>query len=324
MIKVLIFAETIDELSFEILSHVSQYHLEILSSGNVEKAHIKKLKKHGVRRVNLIQTLLSEIKDPEIYARILSDFIKTENYDYIFTGSATIVKDVFPRLSALFNSALATGVIGFELTEESLIATKTIYASECLVDVEMIGPIPRFILVESRALVGSEKISHSEMDNCDEIEIVPIKIKGYEAQIKLDHIIAGTSKYPCLNDAEIIVSAGRGFKESQDMKLLEALAEQLGASIGVSLGAVESDVAPRELLIGQSASCVSPSLYIACGISGAKQHMTGLKNCQRIMAINSDQNAPIMRVADYALVGDLYKILPRITALLSKKMKQKQ
>ncbi len=316
MAKVLVFAETITQVSLELLSNLSEHDLEIVSIGTMDTEWIQKLKRYGVRRLNLIQYLMLDINDPEIYAAVLSDFIKTYDFDYIFTDATFLAKDVFPRLSAIFNSALVTSVIDFECTDQALIVTRAVFSGECLVDVEMMGPKPWFVTVDSKAL------THYEMDLCGECEVVMINSSCYKGRVKLDHVRENTSEYFCLEDAEIIVSGGRGLRDNQDMKLLEDLAELLGASVGVSLGAVESDIAPREFLIGQSGSSVAPSLYIACGISGAIQHMTGLRNVRRIMAINSDPNAPIMRVADYAVVGDLYKILPKITALLYEKRKQ--
>lgn len=316
MAKVLVFAETISQVSLELLSNLTEHDLEIVSIGIIDPEWTQKLKQYGVKRINLIQKLMSGINDPEIVAAVLSDFIRACNFDYIFTDMASLAKDVFPRLSAIFNSALVTSVVDFECTDHALVATKTIFAGECLVDVELIGPKPWFVTVDSKAL------AHFERDLCGECEVVMIDSSCYKGCVKLDHIREDTSEYLCLEDAEIIVSGGRGLRDSQDMKLLEDLAEQLGASVGVSLGAVESDIAPRELLIGQSGSSVAPSLYIACGISGATQHMTGLRNAKRIMAINSDPDAPIMRVADYAVIGNLYKILPKITALISEKRKK--
>ena len=316
MAKVLVFTETITQVSLELLSKLSGHDLEIVSIGTIDTEWTQKLKQYGVRRINLIQHLMPEINDPEIVTAVLSDFIRACDFDYIFTDATSLAKDVFPRLSAIFNLALVTSVVDFECTDQALTVTKTIFAGECLVDVEMMGPKPWLVTVDAKAL------THHEMNLCGECEVVMINSSFYEGRVKLDHVRENTSEYLCLEDAEIIVSGGRGLRDSQDMKLLEDLAEQLDASVGVSLGAVESDIAPRELLIGQSGSSVAPSLYIACGISGATQHMTGLRNAKRIMAINSDPNAPIMRVADYAVVGDLYKILPKLTALLSEKRKK--
>ncbi len=225
-----------------------------------------------------------------------------KNYDYILTAASTTGKNCLPRVAALLDLPLVSDVVNILSSDRF---ERYIYAGNALATVSIQEPI-KIITVRSTAFAAAAPV-----DN----QMIPVEI--------IDKIIpnAGTtfinqeitkSVRPELTNAKIIVAGGRGFKSAKNFKLLEKLADLLGAAIGASRAAVDAGFAPNDYQVGQTGKVVAPDLYIAIGISGAIQHLAGMKDSKVIVAINNDPEAPIFEVADYGLVADLFSVLTEL------------
>ncbi|MDX1637622.1 MAG: electron transfer flavoprotein subunit alpha/FixB family protein, partial [Balneolaceae bacterium] len=212
-------------------------------------------------------------------------------------------KDILGALAAQQNAAVLSDVSAFDLSDGGIEATRPVMAAKILSDTEAHGDR---ILVSVRS--GSYDLAEASID----AEVVPVEFSMDEKEIRatLRDIIGASGDKIDLSEAETIVAAGRGAKDEEAQKLVNELADVLGAAVGASRALTEAGVMDPSLQIGQTGKVVSPQLYIAIGISGAIQHVAGMANSKVIVAINKDPDAPIFDIADYGIVGDLYNVLP--------------
>lgn len=233
------------------------------------------------------------------------------SYEFILAPATTFGKNVLPRLAALLDVAQISDVISIE---DNKTFVRPIYAGNALVRIRTEDSI-KVMTIRPTAFEKAQ-VSATRAP----IEVYPFR----ETQNPRPLFVKreeSTSERPELTAASIIVSGGRGFQNKHNFALLEALADQLGAAVGASRAAVDAGFVPNDYQVGQTGKVVAPNLYIAIGISGAIQHLAGMKDSKVIVAINKDAEAPIFKLADYGLVGDLFTILPELItkiALLKK------
>ncbi|MBC75774.1 MAG: hypothetical protein CME64_07145 [Halobacteriovoraceae bacterium] len=219
---------------------------------------------------------------------------------------------MMPRLATQFDAGLASDVVNFIFEGDNFSATRPLFAGKCLAKVEIQGPKPHFVSVRPNALGMPESPAGGSAEAAE----ASVDAGNIRAAIK--EIIASASEKADLTEANIIISGGRAMKNSENFSILHECAEVIGATVGASRAAVDSGYASPDMQVGQTGKTVSPSLYIACGISGAIQHLAGMRTSKVIVAINSDPDAPIFTKADYGIVGDLFKIVPILTEELKK------
>lgn len=212
-------------------------------------------------------------------------------------------KDILGALAANQNAPALPDVSEFELTDEGVRGKRPVMASKIISTVETKGS-PVFISVRSGSYDAAEKSADVEIRKLD------FSFDENDLRITLKEIIGATEDKIDLSEAETVVAAGRGVKDEEGRNLVEELASLLNGAIGASRALTEAGVYDPSLQIGQTGKVVSPQLYIAIGISGAIQHVAGMANSKVIVAINKDPDAPIFDIADYGIVGDLYKVLP--------------
>lgn len=245
------------------------------------------------------------------YKKIVVEYASQQGCEIVLLSNTSLGKDLAPRIAIGLHAGLVSDCIALNLNEKEIIATRPVYAGKALQEVKLNSEVKMFSLrpnvfkavqLENKAEVV--KISTVAVENLDLSNRV-IEIKRSEGKIDVA-------------EADIIVSGGRGVKGPEHFVLIEQLAEQLGAAVGASRAVVDAGWRLHEDQVGQTGKTVSPSLYIACGISGAIQHLAGMSSSKYIVAINKDKDAPIFTVADYGIAGDLFEILPVLTEEIKK------
>ncbi len=308
MANVLVFSETnkgnVKPVTLEILGKLAGQNAEVAVVGDLGDDQVKVLAEYGASKVHKLKGDNLDKYSPEGYSNALHDFISKGSYDYVLAGATALGKDMLPRLATKFEAGLASDCTNFIFDGDQFNGTRPLFAGKCLAKVNLQGPKPHFVTVRPNALGMPETKTAGAGEASD------ATVTAGEIRATIKEIIASASEQVDLTEANIIVSGGRAMKNSDNFSILRDFAEVIGATVGASRAAVDSGYAAPDMQVGQTGKTVSPSLYIACGISGAIQHLAGMRTSKVIVAINTDPDAPIFTKADYGIVGDLFKIVP--------------
>lgn len=243
------------------------------------------------------------------YTSLLNNLIREKEPQAFLMGNTAVGKDLAPRLAQRLGVGLASDCTAMETHPEKLLVfTRPVYAGKALNKVSSkVRPILATIRPNTFPLV--------QPDSAREGKVEAVQGAPDPADLKaiVKDIVLAASKRPELTEANIIVSGGRGIKGPEHFQLIEELADVLGAAVGASRAAVDSGWREHKFQVGQTGKTVSPTLYIACGISGAIQHLAGMGSSKVIVAVNKDPEANIFNVADYGIVGDLFEVVPLLT-----------
>ncbi|MGH7836295.1 MAG: electron transfer flavoprotein subunit alpha/FixB family protein, partial [Candidatus Binataceae bacterium] len=240
----------------------------------------------------------------------LAALVKSSGAETVLATATAMGKDLLPRLAARLNAPMASEIIA--INDDGTLV-RPMYAGNVLATVELEGQV-RVVSVRGTAFDAAAASGSAA-------PIEKIKAELDAASLKMEFVSFNEIKSdrPQLTEAKIIVSGGRGLKSGENFKtVLEPLVDELGAAMGASRAAVDAGFVPNDLQVGQTGKVVAPELYVAVGISGAIQHLAGMKDSKTIVAINKDEEAPIFSVADFGLVADLFKAVPEMTEEIKK------
>ncbi len=245
----------------------------------------------------------------EGYAAALCDALRAEPPSVVLIGSTAHGRDLAPRVAARLGAAIVTDCASLELRGEQLIATRPMYTRKTIGTVAFSTDGIRIAVV----LPAVYPVPPLASARTAEVRTAPIDLQAKRIRTTLKERRAIERETVPLTEADIIVSGGRGLRGPENFALLDALGRALGAAVGSSRPPVDSGWVPHDYEIGQTGKTVSPQVYLACGISGAPQHLAGMSGSKYIVAINKDPNAPIFQLADLGIVGDLFEIIPKLT-----------
>lgn len=261
----------------------------------------------GVENVLIADSVVYEHQLAENLAVLIAETAQT--FDYVLSPASTFGKNILPRVAALMDLSMVSDIVKIESPDTYV---RPIYAGNALATVQSSEKI-KILSVRTTAFsaTNQQRASAAAISTIDKV------IENTSSRFESQQLTQSTR--PELTTARVVISGGRGLKSADNFHLLEDIADKLGAAVGASRAAVDAGFAPNDYQVGQTGKVVAPDLYIAVGISGAIQHLAGMKDSKVIVAINSDPEAPIFQIADYGLVGDLFKILPELSTALSDK-----
>lgn len=324
MADILIVAEhangKIKKYSFELASKASELAKELkgtvtaLLIGEGAEAQAGELGHYGASKV--ITASHAELKyyTPEGYSKVLSDVIAQEKPAVVLGTASSTGKDLLARTAMRLGVGLASDCVDMSVSNGKLLVSRPVYAGKAIIEAVPEG-IPQ--MATSRPNTYPVPAPQSDSPSVVAFQTDPGRIKA-----RVKEVVESEAGMLDLTEAERIVSGGRAMGSADNFKLIKELAKAIGATVGASRAAVDAGFASHDHQVGQTGKTVNPTLYIACGISGAIQHLAGMRTSKVIVAVNKDPEAPIFSKADYGIVGDLFKVVPVLTEKFKKMLQE--
>ena len=263
---------------------------------------------YGASRVIVVDSPKLARHSNSAYAKVIAEVAAKEQAAIVLLPASQMGKDLAPRVAVKLNAGLAADCVALRVENGNVIATRPVFAGKTLLDIKVKTPVKMFTL-RPNVFAAARNGQGAAVEKMD----VPLEDGDFTATVTEMSVATGR---PDVTEADIIVSGGRGLKGPENFHLVEELADVLGAGVGASRAVVDAGWRPHDEQVGQTGKTVSPTMYVACGISGAVQHLAGMSSSKYIVAINKDKDAPIFQIADYGIVGDVTEILPELTAQL--------
>lgn len=285
----------------------------VLLGNNIDNL-AEKLVKYGADEVLYADHELLNVYTTDGYTKVIYDLIKERNPEIMLIGATNIGRDLGPRISARVHTGLTADCtkLDVDLENRRLMQTRPAFGGNLMATIVCPDHRPQMSTVRPGVM---EKAKYDENRTGNIVKFTP-ELKDEDIRAKVTEVVKGGKAEVQLEESKIIVSGGRGLGNPEGFKLIEELAKKLGGVVGASRATVDSGWIEHNHQVGQTGKTVRPSLYVACGISGAIQHLAGMQESKVIVAINKDADAPIFKVADYGIVGDVYEILPELIEAL--------
>lgn len=292
--------------------------LTALLIGSKVQNLVEDLSRHGADEVLVVDAPELEHYTTDGYTKAICELANAKKPNIILIGATFIGRDLGPRVAARLETGLTADCTSLDVDVESgdLLATRPAFGGNLMATIVCPDHRPQMATVRPGVF---EKLPLGENDAT--VENVEIKFNSNDIRTKIVEIIKEHKDIVDISEANVLVAGGRGIGSEENFKMLKELAEVMNGSIAASRAAVEKGWVDKDYQVGQTGKTVRPNIYVACGISGAIQHAAGMQDSDMIIAINKDANAPIMKIADYAIVGDVNKVVPEFIAQL-KAMKE--
>jgi electron transfer flavoprotein alpha subunit len=288
--------------------------LTVVLLGSNIKDKAAELGHYGADKVLVAEDARLESYTAGAYVSVISELAKSHEPALLLMGASTQGKDLSARLSGRLGVGMAQDCTAFSIEGGNLVATRPIYAGKAYARVTFENSWPQMATARPNVM----SINGPDASKSAEVIDASFSLDDSAIKTKIVDVVKDKSGKVDLTEADKIVSGGRGMKGPENYKILEDLADLIGATVGASRSAVDAGWRPHSDQVGQTGKVVSPNLYIACGISGAIQHLAGMSTSKVIVAINKDPDAPIFQKADYGVVGDLFDVVPALTEEVKK------
>lgn len=271
----------------------------------------------GIKKVHILENGSLDKYNTLAYSKVLQDLINETKPDIVLGAATPMGKDLLPRLAGALDTGLVSDVVDLKIDSDGkLLATHPLYSGKALVDLKIPNSSPQMALIRPNSFGAGAPEEGASAEEAKQ-SVDPGEIKA-----EMKELVQGQSDKVDLTEADIIVSGGRAMKDAANFKILDELADVIGATVGASRAAVDSGYAPQDMQVGQTGKVVNPKLYMAFGISGAIQHLAGMRTSKVIVAVNKDAEAPIFQKADYGIVADLFEVVPMLTEEFKKALSE--
>ena len=312
----------IRKISFELVSEgrrladkIGQPLTAVLLASDI-KEKASELGKYGADNIIIVNDDRLATYTTDAYASVISQLAKEKEPSIILLGASVQGKDLSGRLAAKLETGMAQDCVDFSIENNKLVAKRPIYAGKAYATITFKDNVTQIATARPNVF---ELNAPDDSRSFDIIE-AECNLDDSKLKTKVVDVLQEAGGKADLTEAERIVSGGRGMKGPENYKVLDELADLIGATVGASRSAVDAGWRPHGDQVGQTGKVVSPNLYIACGISGAIQHLAGMGTSKVIVAINKDADAPVFQKADYGIVGDLFEVVPVLTEEIKKIM----
>lgn len=294
------------------VARASGMKVHALALGSGAKGLADELAQYGVDEASLGDNAAFDQYNPEAFTNVVSQVLGEQKANVVLASASMLGRDLFPRVAARLKGGIASDCTELTLSGGKVSARRPMYAGKCTAEVSFKEGETQFVLMRPNQLpAGAPEGKKS-------VAVKDVAAPAGDLKTLIKQVVKGASEKLDLSEANIIVSGGRGMKEPANFKMLEELADVLGATVGASRAVVDAGWVPHTMQVGQTGKTVAPTLYIAAGISGAIQHLAGMSGSKVIVAINKDANAPIFQKATYGIVGDALEVVPMLTAEFKK------
>lgn len=312
MSTLLVFIESangkVKRSSLELLQAAAKsgHEVHALALGGAAKDLVTEAGANGAKNLHTFSDAALDKYNPESFTAAVMAVVEKVKPAIILASASSTGKDLFPRVAARLKTGVVSDCTALKFDGDKVSATKPMYSGKAFATASFENSPVQIVLMRANQLpvaaAPGGTAAHTEHT-----------LPGANLKTLIKDIVKGTSEKLDLTEANVIVSGGRGLKEAGNFKMLEDLANVLGATVGASRAVVDAGWVGHSMQVGQTGKTVAPSLYIAVGISGAIQHLAGMSGSKVIVAINNDPNAPIFQKATYGIVGDLFDVLPKLT-----------